>query len=174
MVKKSILILLAVLVIGAGGVWAYAYYLAHNYTQNVSCTDFTTGIEDLVTNADTSTDNIRNANVAIAGSTVLAYASIRVSATSPISSMDAAPVPFTAYNQLASMCKAKPEFKIWQFILANQQLAKSNPDAANAALDKELEGITVEQHPAGTVYARILGAIHKASPTMSPTTETAE
>ncbi|RYG59042.1 MAG: hypothetical protein EON60_11620 [Alphaproteobacteria bacterium] len=172
--KKALLILLAVLVLGAGGVWAYAYYLAHNYTQNVSCTDFTTGINDLVNNADTSTDNIRNANVAIAGSTVLAYASIRVSATSPISSMDAAPVPFTAYNQLASMCKAKPDFKIWQFILANQQLAKSNPDAANSALDKELEGVTIEKHPAGTVYAKILSAINMAAPTISTTTQTAE
>lgn len=180
--KKFAIALIAILVLGAGGLWGYLHYIANTYVANVTCNDVLSGIADLLTDADVSNDNIRSGNLAVAGSTVLGYANIRTLAPNPASTLAAAPVPFTAFNQLASMCAAKPHFKVWSFVSTNLDLAQTNPSAANDALDAELVGVKIEQFPAGEVFAKILSAAPKtdaqassnATPVVSPTTQSAE
>src|SRR5690606_7604471 len=110
---------------------------AYSYARNITCANIMAGIQDLLTDARVDTDNLRSAYVAFASSTVLGYTNIRMAATNPASTLSTNPVPFTAYNQLASMCAAKPDFKIWTFVRTNEALAKTDAAAANEALDTE-------------------------------------
>ncbi len=168
--KKTLLalaILAITLILGAGAVWGYLYYSAHGYARNFTCAQFNTGIANL--SQPNSLSETEGDIAAIHASTaVLGFANIRARATNPAGSMSMAPVPFTAYNQLASLCKAQPGFKVLSFVNTNDTLSQTDPSAANDALDTALAGVKIEEYPAGEVYARILSAFR---PTENPNGE---